>query len=68
MLTGKARDVPEVNFRCLVSGSLPLRQVLSLYLEHADSARLAGQQALGILLFLPLQPWDYRLAPPCLAL
>lgn len=57
--TGKARSGPEVNLKCLLQ-LLSLRQVLTLNLELGDSASLAGRQALGIFLLLPLQPWDYR--------
>lgn len=34
---------------------------LSHFLEFAESVRLAGQQALGLLLSLPPQLWDYNM-------
>lgn len=37
------------------------RESLSHFLELTESARLAGQQALGLLLSLPPQLWNYNM-------
>lgn len=54
------------------TGSLPLTlstvflcQGLSVNLELSDPAKLDGQSAPQILLFLLSQSWDYRYVPPC---
>lgn len=59
---------PEVSVGCLPLPPLYfLRQDLSLSLELTNSARLAGQQTLGIFYSPSPHHWDYRHVLLCLS-